>query len=107
VIKKKSYFKFLFFILTLSFIGSGTLPAEERISNVRYEIWIELDDQNKMLHGKENITWLNNTRDDVQDMWFHLYYNAFKNEKSTTIQESKEELIGAFGIKINRLEPLA
>jgi len=100
--KKKSYFKFLFFILTLSFIGSGALPAEEKISNVRYEIWIELDDQNKMLHGKENITWLNNTRDDVQDMWFHLYYNAFKNEKSTTIQESKEEWFGAFGIKIKK-----
>jgi len=98
--KKKSYIKFLFFILTLSIIGSAPLPGEERISNVRYEIWVELDDQNKMLHGKENITWFNNTRDDVQDMWFHLYYNAFKNEKSTTIQESKEEWFGAFGIKI-------
>ncbi len=98
--KKKSYIKFLFFILTLSFISSGALPAKERISNVRYEIWVELDDQNKMLHGKENITWLNNTRDDVQDMWFHLYYNAFKNEKSTMIQESKKEWFGAFGIEI-------
>jgi len=98
--KKKSYLKFLFFILTLSFVGPGIISAEERISNVRYEIWVELDDQNQMLHGKENITWLNNTRDDVQDMWFHLYYNAFKNEKSTTIQESKEEWFGEFGIKI-------
>ena len=98
--KKKSYIKFLFFMLALSIIGLGALLGEERISNVRYEIWVELDDQNKMLHGKENITWLNNTRDDVQDMWFHLYYNAFKNEKSTTIQESKEESFGAFGIKL-------
>ncbi len=92
--KKKSYIKFLFFILTLSIIGSAPLPGEERINNVRYEIWVELDDQNKMLHGKENITWHNDTRDDVQDMWFHLYYNAFKNEKSTTIQESKKEWLG-------------
>ena len=98
--KKKSYIKFLFFILTLSIIGSAPLPGEERISNVRYEIWVELDNQNKMLHGQENITWYNNTRDDVQDMWFHLYYNAFKNEKSTTIQESKEERFGGSGIKI-------
>lgn len=92
--KKKSYIRFLFFILTLSIIGSAPLPGEERISNVRYEIWVELDDQNKMLHGKENITWFNNTLDDVQDMWFHLYSNAFKNEKSTTIQESKDEWFG-------------
>jgi len=98
--KKKSYIKFLFFILTLSIIGSAPLPGEERISNARYEIWVELDDQNKMLHGKENITWHNNTRDNVQDMWFHLYYNAFKNEKSTTIQESKKEWFGASGIEI-------
>ncbi len=98
--KKKSYIKFLFFILTLSIIGSAPLPGAEGISNVRYEIWVELDDQNKMLHGKENITWHNNTRDDVQDMWFHLYYNAFKNEKSTTIQESKEGRLGEFGLEI-------
>jgi len=97
---RKLYIKFLFILLALWFIGSGALPAEESMSSVRYEIWVRLDDQNKMLHGKENITWLNNTRDDVQDMWFHLYYNAFKNEKSTTIQESKEEWFGAFSIKI-------
>jgi hypothetical protein len=102
--KKKSFIKLLFFILILSFIGSSALTAEESISNVRYEIWVELDDQNKMLHGKENITWLNKTRDDVQDMCFHLYYNAFKNEKSTTIQESREEWFGAFGIKIKEGE---
>ena len=60
--EKKSIIKFLFFILTLSFISSGALPGEERISNIRYEIWVELDDQNKMLYGKENITWFNKTK---------------------------------------------
>jgi hypothetical protein len=98
--KKKSYTKFLFFILSVSFIVSGVLVAKEKISNIRYEIWVELDDQNQMLHGRENITWLNKTKDDVKDMWFHLYYNAFKNEKSTTIQESKDEWFGEFDIKI-------
>jgi hypothetical protein len=98
--KKKLFIKFLFFIFILSFIRPATLQGEEKISNIRYEIWVELDDQNKMLHGKENITWRNDSRDEVQDMWFHLYYNAFKNEKSTTIQESKEESFGAFGMKI-------
>ena len=102
--EKKSIIKFLFFILTLSFISSGALPGEERISNIRYEIWVELDDQNKMLYGKENITWFNKTQDEVQDMWFHLYYNAFKNERSTMIQESKKESFGAFGINIKEGE---
>jgi hypothetical protein len=66
--KKKSFIKFLFFIFILSLIGPATLQGEEKISNIRYEIWVELDDQNKMLHGQENITWRNDTRDEVQDM---------------------------------------
>ena len=102
--KKKSFLKFLFFVLSLSFIVTGVLPEEERISNIRYEIWVELDDQAKMLHGRENITWFNKTQDEVQDIWFHLYYNAFKNERSTVIQESKEETLGVLGIEVKKGE---
>ena len=102
--KKKSCLKFLFFVLSLSFIVTGVLPEEERISNIRYEIWVELDDQTKMLHGRENIIWFNKTQDEVQDMWFHLYYNAFKNERSTVIQESKEETLGVLGIEVKEGE---
>lgn len=101
---KESHFKFLLLVLSLSFIVSGTFPGEERISHIRYEIWVELDDQTKMLHGKEDITWFNKTQDEVQDMWFHLYYNAFKNEESTVIQESKEETLGVLGIKVKEGE---
>ena len=102
--KRKSCFKFLLFVLSLSFMVTGALPEEERISNIRYEIRVELDDQAKMLHGRENITWFNKTQDEVQDMWFHLYYNAFKNERSTVIQESKEETLGVLGIKVKKGE---
>ncbi len=102
--KKKSCLKFLFFVLSLSFIVTGVLPEEERISNIRYEIWVELDDQAKMLHGRENIIWFNKTQDEVKDMWFHLYYNAFKNERSTVIQESKEETLGVLGIEVKKGE---
>ncbi len=76
-------------ILTLAHLSF--LFSQERIANIRYEIRVELDDQNKMLHGKENISWLNRTRDEVRDMWFHLYWNAFKNENSTMNQEAREE----------------
>lgn len=102
--KKSPFFKFLFFVMSLSLISLGTLPGEDGISNLRYEIWVELDDQAKMLHGRENITWLNNTQDEVQDMLFHLYYNAFKNERSTVIQESKEETLGVLGLNIEKGE---
>jgi hypothetical protein len=53
---KKSIMKSLIFAFILLFLGSGSMPGEERISNIRYEIWVELDDENKKLHGKEHIT---------------------------------------------------
>ena len=88
------FFSLLFYSPIKSF-------SQEKIGNITYEIWVELDDANKMLYGKENITWRNNTQDEVQDMWFHLYWNAFKNEKSTLIQESAGEFaIGPFSIDV-------
>jgi len=91
---KKTYV--LFLILSIVFFQSAKSElAPERTSPVRYEIWVELDDVNKMLHGKEDIVWVNKTADEIQDMWFHLYNNAFKNELSTMIQESsRESLLG-------------
>ncbi len=89
----------LFLILSIAFFQSArseVLP--ERTSQVRYEIWVELDDENKMLSGKEDLIWINKTADEIQDMWFHLYYNAFKNELSTMVKESKEEDL--LGMKI-------
>jgi hypothetical protein len=56
-----------------------------------YEIWVELDDAGKTLHGREQISWRNLTQDEVSDMWFHLYWNAFKNEKSAMLEESRSE----------------
>ena len=92
-------FLFLAVISTLVLSGSRKLTAQERISNVSYKIKVNLDDKNKMLYGKEDITWYNRTNDEVQDMWFHLYYNAFKNEKSTMIEESKSYIMPGIRVK--------
>jgi hypothetical protein len=70
-----------------------TLPllwANERIDKVQYEIQVELDHEKHMLYGKETITWFNDTRDRVSDIWLHLYWNAFKNEKSAMAEEDRE-----------------
>ncbi len=64
---------------------------------VQYEIWVELDETDKMLNGKEAISWTNTTGEPVSDMLFHLYWNAFKNELSTFFQEVKEETLFARG----------
>ncbi len=83
---------------------SSNLVAQDRIGNIQYDIWVTLDDQNKMLYGQEDIIWFNRTEDEVKDMWFHLYYNAFKNEKSTMAQESEEQWLGPLRVAIKEGE---
>jgi hypothetical protein len=89
-------------MLALS-VPNGT-ALQDKASILKFEIWVELDDQNKMLKGKEDIVWINTTSDAITDMWFHLYYNAFKNERSTMLQESKEESFGPLGVKVKEGE---
>jgi hypothetical protein len=67
----------------------------EKGSPLSYVISVELDNSGKRLLGKEEIIWRNQTRDEILDLWFHLYWNAFKNEKSAMLEESREE--GALG----------
>lgn len=58
---------------------------------IRYEIWVELDDINKMLRGQQELTWFNTSPEPVSEMFFHLYWNAFKNEESIFFKELKSE----------------
>ncbi len=55
---------------------------------IQYEIWVSLDPAQKMLQGRETISWTNSSRDAIPDFWFHLYWNAFKNEKSVLMSEA-------------------
>ncbi len=64
------------------------LPSQEVKDPLQYEIWVSLDTAQKMLQGRETIRWTNNSRDTVPDIRFHLYWNAFKNEKSALMEEA-------------------
>jgi len=86
----------IFLLFSPSFFLCGN---RDTIDKIKYEIWVELDHQNRMLHGKEIITWFNDTKDEISDFWFHLYWNAFKNEKSAVYEESNEEQLYRVKIK--------
>ncbi|MCX6556326.1 MAG: M1 family metallopeptidase [Candidatus Aminicenantes bacterium] len=62
--------------------------AQASADPLQYEIWVTLDPAQKMLQGRETISWTNTSRDAVPDIWFHLYWNAFKNEKSALMSEA-------------------
>ena len=66
-------------------------PLSPRIAN--YAIAVTLDEKMKMLHGVETLVWRNPSKDPVTELRFHLYLNAFKNNKSTFLRESGGRVI--------------
>ncbi|MCJ7525456.1 MAG: hypothetical protein MUP71_09590, partial [Candidatus Aminicenantes bacterium] len=85
--------KVIFFLLLLSMVLPMTilLTAQGVKDPIDYEIWVRLDPSKKMLQGRETISWTNTSRDAIPDFWFHLYWNAFKNEKSVLMSEARRE----------------
>jgi hypothetical protein len=57
--------------------------GDDRPCRADYDITVRYEEGERMLHGVETITWTNESRDDVPDLWFHLYWNAFANDEST------------------------
>lgn len=64
-----------------------------------YDIKAHFDAGRKLLSGSEVLTWLNDSPDTVAALRFHLYMNAFKNEKSTFMKESGGQLRGDYNKK--------
>ena len=84
--KVKIFMTLLFMVLPITTM----LFAQEAADPLQYEIWVSLNPAQKTLLGRETISWTNSSRDSIPDFWFHLYWNAFKNEKSTMMEEARQ-----------------
>jgi hypothetical protein len=49
---------------------------------VLYHIEVQLDDKTKFLYGSERIVYINNSEEDLKFIWFHLWPNGYKNDKT-------------------------
>lgn len=81
-------------IFPMAWLGwfSDMARAKASPSIANYDISVTLDASNKALDGHEVLEWRNDSPDEIRELWFHLYMNAFKNEKSTFMRESKGRL---------------
>jgi hypothetical protein len=81
---------FMLFHCFLLFWAQGQIIFKDPLSPriVTYKISVALDPAQKMLNGKETLTWRNTSTDRVGELQFHLYLNAFKNTQSTFMVES-------------------
>ncbi len=78
-----------------------TKPNSERIT--KYTLSVKLEPDKKIVDGKMLLTWRNPSTDFVDELQFHLYLNAFKNTKSTFMQESGGSHRG-FSLDENKME---
>src|SRR5215472_10644422 len=79
-------------LLALPVFLTGALPlAAARPPSppvVAYTIEASLDPAAKTVTGKERLIWRNPSGDAVSELRFHLYLNAFKNNRTTFMRES-------------------
>jgi len=52
-----------------------------RIANYRMDVRLDVD--KRLIYGKEILTWRNATPHPATELQFHLYYNAWRNDKSS------------------------
>lgn len=69
------------------FMSASLLSGKEVLCDqiANYSMDVHLDTTNNLITGKEFFTWTNPSNIPVQELWFHLYWNAFKNNKSSLI----------------------
>jgi hypothetical protein len=57
--------------------------------NANYEITVRLDPEARTLEGSQVLTWRNIQADATDELWFHLYWNAWRNDQSTWMREAR------------------
>ena len=70
----------------LPVLPAWALPAPRKV--VDYDIRATLDDSRRELKGHETLRWTNPSDTPVAELRLHLYWNAFRNNRSTFFRES-------------------
>ena len=57
--------------------------------NANYTIEVSLDPASRTLDGRQVLTWRNTQSQPTNELWFHLYWNAWRNDRSTWMVEDR------------------
>ena len=66
---------------------TGSVIGSPSPRNANYSIDVRLDLEHRTLTGREVLTWRNISNITTTELQFHLYYNAWKNTRSTWMRE--------------------
>ena len=86
-------------VLAVLFLTLGSAYAQERTPgsvqrplsprNANYTIDVRLDARAHTLTGRETLVWTNISKAATSELQFHLYYNAWRNNQSTFMKETR------------------
>ncbi|MCG8556750.1 MAG: M1 family metallopeptidase [Proteobacteria bacterium] len=77
---------------TSSTVAAQDVAGEGRAlspRNANYAIEVTLDPGAKILTGKQTVTWRNTQHKATDELWLHLYWNAWRNSESTWLREDQ------------------
>ena len=84
---------YLLLLALLGILGLANRSLAEAIAespkNANYRIEVELEPETKILTGRQTVTWRNLQSTPTQELWFHLYWNAWRNNLSTWMAEDR------------------
>ena len=85
---------FIKYFLTLSFLLCGYIVAMSQSpywqQQVNFDIKVSLQDETNSLDAFETITYYNNSPDTLRFIWFHLWQNAYKNDRTAFTDQQLE-----------------
>jgi hypothetical protein len=99
------------FLVVLATAGNLWSMAQPELDTANYQIEIALDPETHRLEGVEKIRWINRTDVATDEIYLHLYLNAFASSRTTFMRElewkslrNRSEFEGDWGwIRVGRL----
>jgi hypothetical protein len=73
---------FLLFIFYFSLFLSATGQSQKWQQSVKYTMVVDVDTLSNHVNGKQKIIYQNNSIDDLDKVFYHLYWNAFQPNSS-------------------------
>ncbi len=97
--------RLLFLMLFSCAMFSSSAQADRWQQRIRYKMEIDVNVSNSTFTGKQQIIYINNSPDELNKVFYHLYYNAFQpgsmmDVRSRTIEDPD----GRVGDRIYRLD---
>ncbi len=80
----------LFLFLVLGFGGITQVPDNYFQQEIGYDINVELDDEDHQLSGSTDIAYKNNSSESLNEIYLHLWPNAYRNRKTALAQQFVE-----------------